>query len=979
MRTLIGRRVGDYDIEAEIGRGAFGVVYRARQVSLNRPVALKVLPTHFAQDQAYIGRFKREAQAAAALSHSNIVHVHAAGTTDDLHYFVMEYVEGETLHDRLAREGRIPADEAIAICVYLAQALDYAWKKARIIHRDLKPSNVMVSRDGEVKLADLGLAKSVGDKDGQTVGTAYFMSPEQARGEHGLDFRSDIYSLGCTLYQMISGRYPYEGTFGTVIAKQITEPPPAILTVAPDCPMPVVKLLAKMLAKHPTARQQSYEELIEDLRRTHEQIVNPSRRGRREEAVVPAAEPAEPPHVGSYIKKPAVLYTAMTTATIIALAGVLVWAPWKQTEQQPVNSEDAKARSAPVTQTILSAAAESPKNASEAPAENVGGASAPRPAQAEGQTVARSATEQSRGTEAPPTFQKPTTTPPPVAERASVQQSEQPSADGTLARSATNAAVIQVAQATPPATPPAPAPAPASAAQPPPPQPADEAFIKSVSAMQPEQQVQAVVGKLKELNPAFDGKETHKIEGGAVTTLSFSTVGVTDISPVKALRWLRTLSMAPPALNQKGSVENLAPLQGMQLTWLWCHNNPITDLSPLKGLPLTTLSFGGTQVSDLSPLVGMKLQVLSFNDTVVSDIAALEGMPLTVLWCNNTKVTDLSPLKAAPLREIKCDFVAERDAAILRGIRTLAKINDLPAATFWMRVGPVVASATPAANVGGTSGPRPITGTPSQLTMPTSTTGGLSAKKQIEQFVAKMKQLNPEFDDSTVKWAGDKFKVVELEFLTRGVTNISPVTEFKGLRVLRCGRWHENGDLTDLSPIKGLPLTELRFPFTKVADLSPVQGMRLVHVDCYNTPVSDLSPLRGMPIAALYVAKTQVQDLAPLAGMPLTDLDCWGTRVNDLSPLKTARLRIFNCSRTHVSDLSVLRGMPLEVLSCSRLASVSDFSFLKGLPLRILACDFIPERDTTLLRSMKTLETINGLPAKEFWKRVEAGEAPQAK
>jgi serine/threonine-protein kinase len=253
MRTLIRARIGDYDIEAEIGRGAFGVVYRARQVSLNRPVALKVLPAHFAQDQAYIARFKREAQAAAALSHSGIVHVHAAGTTGDLHYFVMEYVEGETLHDRLAREGRIPPDEAIAICVYVAQALDYAWKKAQIIHRDIKPSNIFLSKDGEVKLGDLGLAKSVGDlsagqsvtKDGQTVGTAYFMSPEQARGEHGLDFRSDIYSLGCTLYQMISGRFPYEGTFGTVIAKQITEPPPAILKVAPDCPIPVVKLLSR--------------------------------------------------------------------------------------------------------------------------------------------------------------------------------------------------------------------------------------------------------------------------------------------------------------------------------------------------------------------------------------------------------------------------------------------------------------------------------------------------------------------------------------------------------------------------------------------------------------------------------------------------------------------------------------------------------------------------------------------------------------
>lgn len=217
----------------------------------------------------------------------------------------------------------------------------------------------------------------------------------------------------------------------------------------------------------------------------------------------------------------------------------------------------------------------------------------------------------------------------------------------------------------------------------------DDTFAKTVSALPPEQQVVTVITKLKELNPSFDGKETHKIESGAVTALSFSTVSVTDISPVKALRWLRTLTMTPPTLNQKGSLESLAALQGMQLTWLWCHNNPISDLSPLKGMPLTVLSISGTQVSDISPLSGMKLQVLSFNDTVISDLAPLEGMPLTVLWCNNTKVADLSPLKAMPLREIKCDFVAERDAAILRSIRTLAKINDLLAKAFWARVGPV--------------------------------------------------------------------------------------------------------------------------------------------------------------------------------------------------------------------------------------------------------------------------------------------------
>ena len=716
MRGIIGQTIGDYEIIAKLGAGAMGAVFKARQISLNRFVALKVLPSQLAEDAAFIGRFKHEAQAAAALNHPNIVHVYAAGTHnldgETLHYFAMEYVEGQTLHGRLRDEGRLEPDEALAIIVYLAEALDHAWQEARIIHRDIKPSNIFLSNKGAVKLGDLGLAKSVGDagqsltQGGTVVVTAYYMSPEQARGDKDLDFRSDIYSLGCTLYQMLSGRYPYEGNGPTVMAKHLTEPPPAILKVLPSCPVPVALVLGKMLVKNRAERQSSYAQLLKELRRAYEKITSGAAAFAVDttgvtEADASPAMPAPTSVAENAVNKPrrtspAILHTLMGTTAVIILAGALVWAPWKQSEQQPLNSEAAKARSAPVTQTILSAAAERPKEgpkpASEAPQQSGAGVS---PAQSfiNGQ-AGRLSHSKDRGTEAPPTFQTPADVPTTAAP--ALAPPAQP--------------VAHLAQAAAPLTPPAPStpatagkdagatlsPAPADNA----PRAVDDAFIKSVSAMQPEQQVQAVVAKLKELNPNFDGRETHKIEGGAVTMLGFSTVGVTDISPVKALRWLRTLNIVPPALNQKGSLENLTPLQGMQLTWLWCHNNPITDLSPLKGLPLTTLSFGGTQVSDLSPLAGMKLQVLSFNDTVVSDLAPLEGMPLTVLWCNNTKVSDIAPVKAMPLREIKCDFVAERDAAVLRGIRTLAKINDMPAATFWARVGPVATTAPSTANAG---------------------------------------------------------------------------------------------------------------------------------------------------------------------------------------------------------------------------------------------------------------------------------------
>lgn len=212
------------------------------------------------------------------------------------------------------------------------------------------------------------------------------------------------------------------------------------------------------------------------------------------------------------------------------------------------------------------------------------------------------------------------------------------------------------------------------------------AFLASVGALPPERQVAVVMAKLKELNPNFAGKETHRIERGAVTELGFSTVGVRDIWPVGALKWLRSLTLSPWSANEKGTLSDLSPLRGLPLMWLYCQNNALRDLSPLKGMPLVALSCSGTQVRDLTPLAGMKLTVLSCNDTEVSSLSPLEGMPLTVLWCNNTKITDLSPLRAMPLKELRCDFVPDRDAAILREIKTLTKINDTLAGVLWMRL-----------------------------------------------------------------------------------------------------------------------------------------------------------------------------------------------------------------------------------------------------------------------------------------------------
>ena len=189
MAELTGKIFAGYEVISKLGQGGMGAVYKARQPVLDRVVALKVIATQVAQDPSFIARFQHEAKSAARLNHSNIVQVYAAGEDSGTHFMVTEFVEGESLHNRLAREGRMDPQEALATCVFVAEGLKHAWDEARIIHRDIKPDNIFLSVKGVVKVGDLGLAKSVGQEAGAaltqsgiTVGTPFYCSPESGEG-----------------------------------------------------------------------------------------------------------------------------------------------------------------------------------------------------------------------------------------------------------------------------------------------------------------------------------------------------------------------------------------------------------------------------------------------------------------------------------------------------------------------------------------------------------------------------------------------------------------------------------------------------------------------------------------------------------------------------------------------------------------------------------------------------------------------------
>jgi serine/threonine-protein kinase len=264
-------QIPGYKVLGKLGSGAMAVVYKAKQLSLDRVVAVKVLPKKFVQKSDYVERFYKEGRIAAKLNHNNIVQAIDVGEVGGLYYFVMEYVEGKTLYDDLSKGKIFKETEALEIILQLTRALSHAHSLG-LIHRDVKPKNIMINKDGVVKLADMGLARETSDikaakhEQGKAFGTPYYIAPEQIRGLVDIDGRADIYALGATLFHMVTGRVPFEAnTPSEVMKKHLKEPltPPDHINTALSAG--VSEVIETMMAKNRDERYKSMEEVITDL------------------------------------------------------------------------------------------------------------------------------------------------------------------------------------------------------------------------------------------------------------------------------------------------------------------------------------------------------------------------------------------------------------------------------------------------------------------------------------------------------------------------------------------------------------------------------------------------------------------------------------------------------------------------------------------------------------------------------------------
>ena len=270
--ALEGRTLGHYQLRQFVGGGGMGAVFRALDTTLDRIVAVKVLSRQHSADAEMLRRFRNEAQSAARLDHENIGRVHAVGSDEGWHYIVFEFIEGRNLRDLVREQGPFDVPRTIGIALELADALEHAADRD-VVQRDIKPSNIVITPAGRPRIVDMGLARlppAAGVNDltvsGMTLGTFDYISPEQARDPRAADTRSDLYSLGCTLFFVLVGRPPFaDGTLVQKLLQHQQEPPPAVEALRPDVPAPLAAIIARLMAKDPNDRYQRPAALAADL------------------------------------------------------------------------------------------------------------------------------------------------------------------------------------------------------------------------------------------------------------------------------------------------------------------------------------------------------------------------------------------------------------------------------------------------------------------------------------------------------------------------------------------------------------------------------------------------------------------------------------------------------------------------------------------------------------------------------------------
>jgi formylglycine-generating enzyme required for sulfatase activity len=1034
--------LGNYLLLEKIGAGGMGQVFKARHRVMERIVAVKVLPTAMTTDQAAIARFHREVKAAARLEHPNIVTAFDADQSAGVHFLVMQYVEGSDLSALVKKNGPFPVEQAVNCILQAARGLEFAHKKG-IIHRDIKPANLLLDSQGTVKILDMGLARIEPVSDaapqaeltntGAVMGTVDYMAPEQALDTKSADGRADIYSLGCSLFYLLTGKATYEGdTLVEKILAHREQQIPSIHAIQTDVPEPVEAVFSKMVAKRVEDRYQTMSEVIAVLEQSlkgNAQSVSSEQSlcalgdtaltDFMKEISAGGLRPVLPARLPTRLfdknRKRLLLIGGGVFGVLILLAGVILTLKSKDgTLVVTVNEPDAK------VEVLNEAGKVEITRQGEKGAISISvdpGKHRLKVSKAGFEFFTQDFSIESGGRQ--PITAKlvpledklvevgkrwanwPADAPPPAIAPFDLGQAKKHQVDWAAYLEVPvaytnsmgmNFVLIPPGEFTMGSTPAETEEALASAAG----ETYLQACIRSeaprhkVILTQPvflgvhevtQEQFEKVMGQ----NPSHFAPTGLRKD--AVAGLDTSTLPVEHVSWNDAAEFCTKLSQMEQLKTFDARAEgNVSILDGTgyrlptEAEWEFaCRAGTTTkywtgdDEEELQLAAWITANSGGRphRVGDLKA-----------NPFGLYDILGNVWECVQDGWSQNyyeqfRDMPALNPVSEGSFR--MCRSGSFGDVAFNR--RTSSRFFFDPAARDLIPyIGFRVSLAVGAVNNGARRTPAVTLDDPAfQQWM--KRVAGMPAEKQVEAVSKKLVDLNPEFDGKLTGFAGkgtptiEKGVVTLIWFETDNVSDLSPVRALVGLKSLGCiGTALLKGRLVDLSPLKGMPLTSLHIYRNEVTDLSPLIGMPLTFLHFSETRVSDLSPLHGMPLKQLIADTTPVTDLSPLNGLPLTFLSLNCPYVTSLSPLKDMPLSALHIGGTLVSDLSPIKGMKLTGLQCNG-TRVSDLSLLKDMPLTTLICDFEPDRDSGILRSIKTLRTINGKPADEFWKEVDARQA----
>jgi serine/threonine protein kinase len=1010
-----GMVLGGYKVLHKLGSGGMGDVYLAEHATMQRRVALKVLPPAMTRDRKAAERFLQEVRNQAALNHPNIAMAYDAGHDRDIFYLAMEYVEGVDVQRILSKKSHMPERESLRVALEVARGLDYAWYRKKMIHRDVKPGNIIISKDADVQLLDMGLSLSMGDMDlsdtNFIIGTPLYMSPEQTDPDTVLDYRSDMYALGSTLYHMLCGRTPYEGkTVSQILADRARRDPPDIREINPAISEPCAAVVHILLARDPAQRFSDWATAIAGISQVLSKHRNattslitgipdaPVVRNNASSTQLPRVKPGRAstvptqlnPMVKVYLATLGVLALALTAGIIAMLkraprvVEVRVPTPTERpsTRAHPPPANEPKPRVPPdnMTNGVASAiAAEKEQTRLEAA----------RIARAKEATQVRAdyAERMAVIREDPHAFDTHIAALENLASRTHAMNLESLAAEvreqGTLLQEQRRQAIDGVMKKINRAI-------------------ADN--LKKADYPAAIQQVKNYTGPLAQETAGLRQQLQEKTEGlirqhrakaaeaGRKAALAYTTL-------IEHLAGLIISNRTSEVTSELGAAKNRADLGPMldKIHGLMASMNLLNELD--ERILLTFKSQLGQAVEMDTPEGPVVCMIKDLDEEAVTVVRQVEDNGPIV----GSVEMKLSPRDLSGTERVKrIEESYGEDTNFVLGFLALRAQREQTAQNYFRNVDndltrvlareldPVIeqkeANERKAAAAQlerearwAFSSLLHSTMLPADMLAPEALIAALDRSTYDESRIRVVRLMSNTY---RTKYAGTQFAgsyesflnrlsnmryypVITVEALKRGLKGRNPgyngggVFESDKERIVKVDLL-EVGSIQDITPLNVLPLTDLRLAGAGIQDLAPLKGMPLRTLILSGTGVEDIRALAELPIENLSLkGSTRIRNLEALKHLPLKKLNLSGTQVKRLDALKAlTQLNALDLLDTPVENLSALAELPLQVLK------FKPGTIKKGLETL---------RESKTLRQIMIDDSSGILGVEEFWRRYDAG------